>query len=335
MKTVKIIGKKKAGLEEVKDFTPKGDLVVVKILSAPMCNEYHAFENGNEGISFGHEAAGEVVAVDKATTVKVGDRVLVHPQTPCGKCNLCLEGDFIHCENTRDYLNESGNETDTGTMAQYMLKSEHSLNIIPDTLSYDHASMGLCGLGPTFGSMQLMNVNSFDTVLISGLGPVGLGGVVNARYRGAKVIGIDANPYRMNLARELGAFAVIDPVTENVAERVHELTGGLGADKAIETSGVGAAKPVLVDSVRSKGSIALVGWDGIVDASEIIRKGLVIYGAWHYNKQDTHKLFQLIGDIPEQLDRLLTHTFPMREIQAAWELQCSGLCGKVILHPWE
>ncbi|MGL1890700.1 MAG: zinc-binding dehydrogenase [Spirochaetaceae bacterium] len=335
MKTVKIIGKKKAGLEDVKDLVPKNDLVVIKIHSAPMCTEYHNFENGNEGISFGHEAAGEVVAVDKANTVKVGDRVLVHPQTPCGKCNLCLEGNFVHCENSRDYLSESDNETDTGTMAQYMLKSEYSLNIIPEGLSYDHASMGLCALGPTFGSMQLMNVNSFDTVLISGLGAVGLGGIVNARYRGAKVIGIDTNPYRMNLAKELGAFAVIDPVNENVAERVKELTGGLGADKAIETSGVGSTKPILVDSVRRKGSIALVGWNGSLDASEIIGKGLVIYGAWHYNKSDTHKLFKMIGDIPEQLDRQLTHAFPMRDIQKAWELQCTGQCGKVILHPWE
>lgn len=150
MKTVEITGKMKAGLKEVEGFTPKDDLAVVKIHSAPMCTEYHAFESGKEGFSFGHEAAGEVVAVDKATFVKVGDRVLVHPQQPCGRCDLCLEGNFIHCQNGRDYLAESGNTTKTGTMAQFILKSERILNIIPDGISYDHASMACCALGPTF-----------------------------------------------------------------------------------------------------------------------------------------------------------------------------------------
>lgn len=183
--------------------------------------------------------------------------------------------------------------------------------------------------------MQLMDVNAFDTVLISGLGPVGLGGVVNGRYRGAKVIGLDTNPYRMNLARELGAFAVVDASDADAADQVRNLTAGLGADAAVETSGVAAAKPVLVDAVRRKGRLALVGWNGELSASSIIQKGLAIYGAWHYNKHDTHKLLSMIAEIPEQLDRHLTHTFPMSEIQKAWELQCTGKCGKVILHPWE
>ncbi len=63
MKTVKISGKREAGLEEVKDLVPKNDIVVVKNYSVPMCTEYHEFENGNEGTNFGHEAAGEVVAI--------------------------------------------------------------------------------------------------------------------------------------------------------------------------------------------------------------------------------------------------------------------------------
>ena len=336
MKTVQITGIKKAGLREVGDLQPLQDVVVVKIHSAPMCTEYHQFERGDtDRTFFGHEASGEVVAIDKANFAKVGDRVVVQPQAACGKCDLCRDGDFIHCGRNRDYYAESENETPTGTMAQFILKSEHLLTPIPAGMTYDLASMACCGLGPTFGAMEHMAVSSFDTVLISGLGPVGLGGVVNARYRGAKVIGIDANPYRLKLAEELGAYATIDIGKGKVSERVKMLTNGVGADKGVETSGIAEAKPILLESIRKKGAVALVGWKGELDASTIIRKGLSVYGAWHYNLHDAQKLIHLIGEIPDQLNKQITHRFPMNKIQEAWELQCSGQCGKVILHPWE
>ena len=95
-------------------------------------------------------------------------------------------------------------------MAQYLLKQDWMLLPIPDDMSYEHAAMACCGLGPTFGAFQTMGVDRYDTVLITGLGPVGLGGVINAVYRGARVIGVDANRYRAKLALELGASAVID-----------------------------------------------------------------------------------------------------------------------------
>ena len=64
---------------------------------------------------------------------------------------------------------------------------------IPDGISYDHASMACCGLGPTFGAVQRAKLGPDDTLLITGLGPVGLGGVINGTHRGAKVIGVDTN----------------------------------------------------------------------------------------------------------------------------------------------
>ena len=102
MKVVAVLGKMQAGVVEKPVPKPKDDIVVVKVLVAPMCTEYHAFEKGDLGDWFGHEAVGEVVEVDKATQVNVGDRVIVQPQTACGECYLCRTGDYIHCENNRD-----------------------------------------------------------------------------------------------------------------------------------------------------------------------------------------------------------------------------------------
>jgi L-iditol 2-dehydrogenase len=335
MKMVAILGPSRAGLVDRPDPRPSDDIVVVKVHAAPLCTEYRQFQEGKPSENHGHEAAGEVVAVDRTTRLKPGDRVLVQPQNACGRCALCVAGTHIHCQHQRDVLRLTGSACGTGTYAQLMLKSEWLLTPIPDGMSYDHAAMGCCGLGPTFGAMQLMGVDAFDTVLITGLGPVGLGGVINARCRGARVIGVDANPYRAGPARELGAEAVIDPGDARALQRALDLTGGLGASKGIDTSGTAAAKPFLLEAAARTGHVAFVGWNGQVDVNPVIGKGLTLHGAWHYRLQDTPRLMRVIRDSAAAINRLITHTFPMRAIQQAWELQVSGRCGKVVLHPWE
>ena len=87
----------KAGLVEKPIPTPKEDFVLVKVHVVPMCTEWKAFKSGQVGEGFGHEAAGEVVEDAQPGRVQVGDRVVVQPQYACGKCSLCLIGEFIHC----------------------------------------------------------------------------------------------------------------------------------------------------------------------------------------------------------------------------------------------
>ncbi len=335
MRTAAVLGKCKAGIIEVPNPSAKDDIVVVKVHSAPMCTEYHSFVNGDTGNAFGHEAAGEVYAIHKANKLKVGDRVIVQPQSPCGRCFSCMEGDFIHCKAPRDYCRETGSEYGTATMAQFILKAEDYLTPIPDDMSYDHASMACCALGPSFTAMERMNVSAYDTVLVSGLGPVGQGAVINARFRGATVIAADSHPYRCQLALELGASKVFDPSDPDTLNRIMEFTKGKGVDKSVETSGRAEAKALLIDVLRARGRAALIGWGGNLSADTIISKGLEIFGAWHYNLNDAGKVLKLIEGTKPLLDKLVTHTFPLTKIEEAWTVQASGNCGKVILHPWE
>ena len=125
------------------------------------------------------------------------------PTSPCGWCALCLDGDYIHCQDMINFEAFHASHDGSATMAQYLVKPDWLLIPIPDDVSYDHAGMACCGLGPTFGAFNSMKVDRFDTVLITGLGPVGLGGIVNARYRGARVIGVESNPWRAQRACEL------------------------------------------------------------------------------------------------------------------------------------
>jgi len=337
MKQVRITGPKQVELAGVPDPKAARDFVVVKTRVVPMCTEYKAYRGDWTADNLGHEAAGEVVETAQPGKVNVGDRVVVMPQYPCGVCPLCLAGDYIHCQHNVDPLAATGNTSGTATYAQYLIKQDWLLVPIPDGVSYEHASMACCGLGPTFNALERMDVTGLDTVLVCGLGPVGLGGVINARARGARVIGAEPHAYRAALAKDLGAEAVIDPTDANALEAIRDLTGGTGVDAAVDCSGAAEAQRLMIDAARRRGRVAFVGEAGdlaIHVSKDTIRKGLTLHGAWHYPLGDVPKIMRVIEQHGDLLDQLITHTFPMSGVRDAFELQLTGECGKVILDPW-
>ncbi|MFH1572064.1 MAG: zinc-binding dehydrogenase [Gemmatimonadota bacterium] len=337
MKIAAMLGEGRAGLVERPRPKGGGPFAVVEVRTVPMCTEYKAFRDGHRGEGFGHEAAGEVVEAPGSGRVRPGDRVVVMPISPCGRCALCLQGEYIHCQNLVDPLAATGSETGTATYAQYLLKQDWLLVPIPAGMSYEHAAMACCGLGPTFGAMQRLQVGAFDTVLITGMGPVGLGGVINATCRGARVIAVEGHPYRARLAADLGAEVVLDPADPAILEAILELTEGRGVDRAVDCSGAAPAHRLMVDALRRRGAGAFVGEGGefpLAASRDMIRKGLALHGVWHYNLGDTPAILEVIAAATAQLDRLITHRFPMSRVQEAWELQVTGACGKVMLDPW-
>ena len=334
MKVAAITGRRKAELVDRPDPCVKGQYVLVKILTAPMCTEYHAYAQGRISDALGHEAVGEVAEIAQPGKVDVGQRVVVMPQYPCGQCELCRQGYYIHCQHNRDPLADCGSSSGQATYAQYCIKQDWLLIPLPDGMSCEHGSMLCCGLGPTFGAMQKLQVDAFDTVLINGLGPVGLGGVINAVFRGARTIGVDMNDYRRDLALELGAEAVIDPRDGDALDQVKNLTSGLGVDKAVECSAVPEGKRFVLDAAKVLGKVAFVGWGGL-EWEGMVPKGITLVGNWHWNLGDTDRFLQVIGGSGKLIDTLITHRFPLSRVREAWEIQLTGACGKILLYPWE
>lgn len=337
MKIATITGERRAAIAERPEPHAKDDFVLVKVLIAPMCTEYKQYREGQPNDHLGHEAAGEVLAVDATGMVRVGDRVAVMPISACGRCALCRSGDYTHCQQTIDVEKRTANHSATATYAQYLVKQDWLLLALPDDISLEHGSMACCGLGPTFGAMQRMQVDTFDTVLITGMGPVGLGGVINGVQRGARVIAVESHPFRRQLAAELGATAVLDPADDTLPASVLELTGGRGADKAIDCTGVAQAQRLLIDAARRRGQVAFVGEGGALEiqiSQDMIRKGLTLHGSWHWNLADAPRMIHLIRQTRSQLDKLITHSFPLSQVQDAFDLQLTGNCGKVLLKPW-
>jgi len=189
-----------------------------------------------------------------------------------------------------------------------------------------------------------LGLSAFDTVLITGLGPVGLGGVVNARFRGARVIGVESVAWRAERASQMGAEAVLDPRDDDVAmrtssvERIKALTDGRGVDCALDCSGSVQAERLCIDATRRKGRVAFVGECGdelaVRISPDMIRKGLTVIGSWHYNLNDFPLIMKVIQESP-QIDLLISHVLPMSRIQEAFEISASHECAKIILKPWE
>lgn len=228
MKKVIITGPRRVESVDAPDPQPLGDWVVVKVLAAPLCTEWKAYVAGRRCEQLGHEAAGEIVAVDTPGAVRVGDRVVVMPQTPCGACALCNAGDYIYCEHCLDFQAIHGTRDGSATVAQYLLKPSWLLLPVPDSLSIDKASLACCGLGPSYGAFDAAGLTEGQTVLITGAGPVGLGAIVNARFRGCRVLVAESVPWRKRLAEQMGA-TVVDASETNAASCIRELTGGTTA----------------------------------------------------------------------------------------------------------
>ena len=313
---------------------PVEDLVAVKILVAPMCSEARKRRTGPATEEVGHEGAGIVVAAGPRSRHRAGDRVVVMPLGGCGTCFLCRRGEYVHCEQPRDIAAQTG--VRAGLAAQYAIRADHVVIRVPDDLSLDQAVMACCGFGPTFNALNRMGVTNSDTVVISGCGPVGLGGVIQATARGAAVIGLETVPYRADLARRLGATEVIDPRDPDAAAKVRALTGGRGADAAIETSGSPTAVPLLTELVRRRGQVAIVAWapDNQAIVPWPVRNGISVHGCWHWNAEThEHEMWTAIRRSADAIDRFVTHRFELDRIGEALDAMDGLECGKVFIYP--
>ncbi|MDA0632745.1 zinc-binding dehydrogenase [Nonomuraea sp. MCN248] len=341
MKVAQITGPRACALAEKPDPAIRRDYVLLKVEVAPMCNEYVAYRDGvylerNRPDSLGHEMAGVVADAPEGALLSPGDRVVALCGYPCGTCELCRRGYYSHCATTEDPLEVCKSESGECGFAQYAIKPARLCVPVPDGMPLDHAAMACCGLGPTFGVMRRIGVDSSDTVLITGLGAVGLGGVINARYRGATVIGVARTPYRAELARDLGCAAVLDPRDGDVRERIRALTGG-GVDVAIDCSGRPEYQRLCIDAINRLGTVGFLAEPGELTVrvdDDLVQKGATLMGSLDINLADAGPLLRMISRVPDQIERFITHRYPLDRIGEAFERQSRYECGKIVLYPW-
>ncbi len=220
-----------------------------------------------------------------------------------------------------------------GGMADYMIAEEKDLIALPDELSYADGAQVACGFGTVYEAIEKVGVSGNDTVLITGLGPVGLAAAALCRKLGShKIIGIDVVPERLELARSLNLCdVVLRSGADNVAE-VKTLTDNNGAERAFDCSGNAEARATAIRATRKWGKIAFIGEGGTVEfnpSPDIIHDQKTIYGSWVTTTW-------LMEELVERLVRwnlhpadIITHRFALEDAADAYALMASGKCGKV------
>jgi threonine dehydrogenase-like Zn-dependent dehydrogenase/sugar phosphate isomerase/epimerase len=322
-------GRRKAWLVDLPVPRPQGNEVVVKLHACPICgSNMGAFLGDGEWVNTGHEGAGEVVAVAQSHRLRVGDRVALAPLNACGCCPDCLRGDVIFCRN-RPAIH--------GTFAPFTRVADVMCAKVPDDLDYDHASLMGCALGPAYEAMKRLGVGAFDAVVVSGLGPVGLGATALASAIGARVIALDPEPFRRELAVRIGAVETLDPSAPDIREALLRAVGEDGIRKSIDCSGKESAERLLIDLASIRGAVAFVGENGgtipISPSRDMIRKGLTLLGCWHMNMLDAPYLVEFLRRHPAKAGLLISHRFAFDRAQEAFEVFASRQTTKVILHP--
>jgi propanol-preferring alcohol dehydrogenase len=301
----------------------------VKVRAACICgSDMGIYQNGTLQTP-GHEPAGEVDAVGAGVTkFAVGDRVSVNSLASCGACEHCRRGMTTFCRNLRGEL---GFSMDGGD-AEYLLTTDTALYSIPDEISWIQAALMGDAIGTPYKALKRIDLHPEETIAVIGLGPIGLSAVSIASHMGAKVIGIDPNPYRRTLAESVGAFRCFDP-DGSEAEQTIENCAVEGPNKVIDCSGAESTTSFGLDLIRPGGIMALVGEKRSVTINpsvQVIHKQVSIVGSFYSDMALYDEMTALIqsGLAPE---RIVTHQFPLECGDEAFRLFASGEAGKVVL----
>jgi threonine dehydrogenase-like Zn-dependent dehydrogenase len=285
-----------------------------------------------QGVIAGHEPSGQIVEVGPGCRrFSAGDRVIVYHISGCGVCNDCRRGYMISCTNEK-YRRAYGWQRDGG-MADYMIAEEKDLIALPNELSYADGAQVACGFGTVYEAIEKIGISGNHSVLITGLGPVGLAAAGLCRRLGAQsTIGIDVVPERLQLAKSLQLCDFVLEAGEENVHQVRELTRGYGVERSIDCSASAVARAVAIRATRKWGKVAFVGEGGTVEfnpSPDIIHDQKTIYGSWVTSTW-------LMEELVERLVRwnlhpadIITHRFGLEQAADAYALMASGKCGKV------
>lgn len=239
--------------------------VLIQVKACGICgSDVHGMDGSsgrrNPPLIMGHEASG--VIVKKGTLVRdfsEGDRVTFDSTVYCGECFYCRKGLINLCDNRRVLGVAPKEYRQHGAFAEYVAVPEHILYRLPDGLSFEQAAM-VEPVSIAFHAVGLTPISLNDSVVVIGAGMVGIFVIQALRAAGCgKIIAVDLEKNKLDLALKLGADYVLQAGQVDVAEEVFKLTGNRGATLAVEVVGNTAAVNTAISSLRKGGALTIVG----------------------------------------------------------------------------
>ncbi len=286
------------------------------------------------GVVAGHEPCGEIVELGAGCRhFRAGDRVVVYHISGCSFCEHCRRGYQINCIDPTAAA--YGWQRDGGH-AQFLLADEKDLVRLPDALSFADGCFISCGVGTAYEGILRGNVSGSDTVLVVGLGPVGLAMAMLAKGRGAKfVVGVDTQAERVKVAAGLGLVRHGFVAGAGTLEAVTDATRG-GATVAFDCSGSPRGRLLALQATRTWGRCVYIGETGTVqfDVSEdLMHRQRTLIGSW---VTSLHHMDQCCADLADwdlHPHSIITDRFPLDGAGSAYRLAAEGRGGKVIIEP--
>jgi len=277
----------------------------------------------------GHEFSGEIMGIgSEVAGLALGDRVSAEGHITCGHCRNCRAGRRHLCRNTQGVgVNRPG------CFAEYLSVPAVNVFKLPESISDEVASI-LDPLGNAVHTALSFDLVGED-VLITGAGPIGTMAVAVCRHVGARhVVITDVNPYRLDLARKMGATRAVNVAQENLKDVMAQLGMTEGFDVGLEMSGSPAAFRQLLNTMNHGGKVALLGIlpeETPIDWSEVVFKGLQVKGI--YGREMFETWYKMSSMLQSGLDvtPAITHHFAIDDFAEAFEIMRSGRSGKVVL----
>lgn len=321
MKTAQVSGDKII-IQEMPDEKLNGRRgAIVRVLGCGLCgSDIVKFKHNiaKDGAVLGHEIVAVIVDINSNTRFKKGDKIVTSHHIPCEICNYCRHGNVSMCEHFK-----KTNIFPGGFSELVFVSEEHLENvayIVPDNISNEEISF-YEPLGCCIRAIRRCNLLKGDTVLIVGLGSIGLLMGEALKAMGYKVLGCDLISERISLANRMGIEAFssrnLDEFTDLVMSKTHDY----GVDAVFMTSGADKAIEVALKNIRQGGTILVFSSTpnnhGYFN-NEIYYKELTIKGSYSPAPEDLKKSFELITNKKVNVKNLTT-VYPLNQIQKAFD----------------
>ncbi len=325
-------------LEEIPEPTIGINDCKIKILQTGICGtDVHIYKWDEWAqktipvpMAVGHEFVGRIVEVgSNVHDFHVGDIVSGEGHVVCGRCRNCLAGRRHLCKDTKGVgVNRPG------AFAEFLSLPMTNIWVHDQNIPRDVAS-----IFDPFGN-AVHTALSFDLlgedVLITGAGPIGIMAVAVAKHAGARFVVItDVNPYRLALAKKMGADLALDVRTETLADAQKKLNMKEGFDVGLEMSGNPAAFRDLIANMAHGGKIAMLGIpekEMAIDWNTVVFNMLTIKGIYGREMYETWYKMTVMLQSGLDIKPVITHHFDFKDFQQGFDAMLSGNSGKVILH---
>lgn len=315
---------------------PGAGELLLRVSASALCGTDRHLLSSGQAVTPGHEIAGEVVRAGPGTDTAEGATGLVYLMVFCGTCPQCRSGATNQCvakDGDIGFTRDGGHADYVAVPERCFFPVDPGIPAADATLLLDVMSTTAHALRRAAGVRDEVR-----SVFVAGAGPVGLGVVAMTRLllgSDVRVVVADLVPYRLELAVRLGATAV-DLARQSLPEALRALGLAGDVDVAIDTAGRESSRRLLLDSLGRGGVLVCVGHgEGLTLAvsDDLIGPERTVMGSEYFRYDELARGLDVLRENREYLGRIVTHRFPLSELDRAYAAFLAGETGKVVIEP--